>query len=57
MEVGPKRNVTGRPLEELAEELSRRGCRAEVYEGTLVVSSGARGEWAAFALGRIVRWA
>lgn len=49
-------DVTGKPLEELAVQLAQRGCRAEVYGGTLVISLGARGEQVIACDGRRFRW-
>ncbi|WP_433227728.1 hypothetical protein [Actinomadura formosensis] len=49
-------NVTGKPLEELAAQLRRRGCQAVVYGETLAVSLGARGERVIACDGRRFRW-
>ncbi|MEU8800467.1 hypothetical protein [Spirillospora sp. NPDC048819] len=49
-------DVKGKSLEELAVQLSQRGCRAEVYGGTLVVSLGARCEQVIACDGRRYRW-
>lgn len=44
------------PLDELAVQLTLRGCRAQVYGGTLAVSLGARGERVIACDGRRFRW-
>ncbi|MFI0485420.1 hypothetical protein [Actinomadura sp. 9N215] len=46
----------GRPLGELAEQLSQRGCLARVYGDALVVSLGVRGERVIACDGRRFRW-
>lgn len=48
--------VTGKPLEMLAAEIVRRGCRATACGGTLVVSMGARGERVIVCDGQRFRW-
>ncbi|TDD37101.1 hypothetical protein E1287_09180 [Actinomadura sp. KC06] len=46
----------GRPLDELAEQLSQRRCLAQVYGDTLVVSLGVRGEQVIACDGQRFRW-
>ncbi|TDB79133.1 hypothetical protein E1264_35900 [Actinomadura sp. KC216] len=46
----------GNPLEELEAELTQRRCLAQVYDGTLVVSLGVRGEQVIACDGQRFRW-
>ncbi|MGP4025941.1 hypothetical protein [Actinomadura sp. 3N407] len=49
-------NGTGGPLEELAAQLTQRGCRATVDGGMLSASLGARREHVIVCDGRRFRW-
>ncbi|TYK47096.1 hypothetical protein FXF68_25150 [Actinomadura decatromicini] len=46
----------GKPLDTLAVQLLQRGCRVEVYGGTLTVSLGVRGERVIACDGVRFRW-
>lgn len=54
--AGSRADVRGKPLAELAVQLSQRGCRATLYGDTLAVSLGARSERVIACDGVWFRW-
>lgn len=54
--AGPRADVRGNPLEELAIQLTERGCRATVRGGTPVVSLDVHGERVSACAGGWSRW-